>query len=546
MKFIFQIFLFQNGVTWCPSNHVTDTHQYQVIIHTGFRRNAGTSANVGLLLSGELGKSRKCLLKSSKREVLKRGHVDSFLVTTTGSLGPLDYLRIWHDNTGSDPAWFLNRVVVLDSETGRVENFLCYRWLAVDEGDGQIQRLLPIAGAQDLKRFRHLFVSRATTELTDAHLWFSVAFRPVSSPFTRVQRVSCCLTLLLTSMMANAMWYGTATSGNASQIDLGLFSFSWDEVFIGICSSLIVFPVNLLLVQIFRHCRTRTKLTTTRQPSFIPLENTKVKPKFYSLRGSRDVLAETRDQARDPPRVVSPTSARVRKTSPCSEIVVLPHAARSATSLRSRTDSPSERTNRIKDNNMLPYWCQYLGWAGVFTTCVTSAAVTFIYAIEFGEDKTRQWLLSLMISLVNDVFIAQPSKVLIVTVILAYILKRPLKERYACDDVIEHEALEAASSEGTEFEAPDFNLCTEDEFLRAAREKREKDKFMYGLIKSVFYHLCFTVFVLIIAYGQRDLMAYHLTETQENTFVHRNYKENSLKKQSYGFYQVRRFIFPVV
>ncbi len=130
---------------------MTDTHQYQVIIYTGIRRNAGTTANVGLMLSGDFGRSRKCLLKSSKREVLKRGHVDSFLITTTGSLGPLDYLHIWHDNTGSNPAWFLNRVVVLDSETGRVENFLCYRWLAVDEGDGQIQRLLPIADAQDLK-----------------------------------------------------------------------------------------------------------------------------------------------------------------------------------------------------------------------------------------------------------------------------------------------------------------------------------------------------------------------------------------------------------
>lgn len=198
-----------------------DSHQYQVIVYTGFRRNSGTTANVGLMLSGEMGKSRKCLLKSSKREVLKRGNVDSFLVTTSASLGPLDYLHIWHDNSGSDPTWFLNRVVVLDAETGRAEHFLCYRWLAVDEGDGQIQRLLPIASAEDLKRFRHLFVSRATSELTDAHLWFSVAFRPVSSPFTRVQRVSCCLTLLLTSMMANAMWYGTEGSENSVQINLG-------------------------------------------------------------------------------------------------------------------------------------------------------------------------------------------------------------------------------------------------------------------------------------------------------------------------------------
>ena len=522
---------------------MTDTHQYQVIIYTGIRRNAGTTANVGLMLSGDLGRSRKCLLKSSKREVLKRGHVDSFLITTTGSLGPLDYLHIWHDNTGSNPAWFLNRVVVLDSETGRVENFLCYRWLAVDEGDGQIQRLLPIADAQDLKRFRHLFVSRATSELTDAHLWFSVAFRPASSPFTRVQRVSCCLTLLLTSMMANAMWYETGGSGNASQINLGLFSFSWDEVFIGVCSSLIVFPINLLLVQIFRHCRFRNKHSPTRRPSFLPTQNTKVKPAFFNLHkssvfGSRDGSAEA------PPRDVSPvmtsprqTSQRLRKSSELSYIVASPYGTRSVTSLVSHRDSSTRRTSRFKGNNLLPYWFQYVGWFGVLISCITSATVTFLYAIEFGEDKTRKWLLSLAISLINDVFIAQPLKVLLVTVVLAYILKRPLKERYTSDDVIQQEAFRTASNQ--EFEAPDFNLCTADEFLRAAREKREKDKFMHGLMKNVFAHFCFTVLVLIIAYGQRDLMGYHLTATQENTFVHRNFKEKSLKKQSYQFYQVK-------
>ncbi len=350
-------------------------------------------------------------------------------------------------------------------------------------------------------------------------------------------------------MMANAMWYETGGSGNASQINLGLFSFSWDEVFIGVCSSLIVFPINLLLVQIFRHCRFRNKNSPTRRPSFLPTQNTRVKPAFFNLHkslvfGSRDGSAEARDRTIAPPRDVSPvmtsprqTSQRLRKSSELSYIVASPYGTRSVTSLLSHGDSPTRRTSRFKGNNLLPYWFQYVGWFGVLISCITSATVTFLYAIEFGEDKTRKWLLSLAISLINDVFIAQPLKVLLVTVVLAYILKRPLKERYTSDDVIQQEALRTASNQ--EFEAPDFNLCTADEFLRAAREKREKDKFMHGLMKNVFAHFCFTVLVLIIAYGQRDLMGYHLTATQENTFVHRNFKEKPLKKQSYQFYQVK-------
>ena len=525
-----------------------DTHQYQVIVYTGIRRNAGTTANVGLMLSGELGNSRKCLLKSSKREVLKRGNVDSFLITTTGSLGPLDYLQIWHDNTGNDPAWFLNRIVVRDSGTGRTENFLCYRWLAVDEGDGQIKRLLPIASAEDLKRFRHLFVSRATSELTDAHLWFSVKFRPLSSPFTRVQRVSCCLTLLLTSMMTNAMWYEREGTGNASQVNLGIFTFSWNELFIGVCSSLIVFPLNLVLVQLFRRCRSKGTQSAQRQPSFIPTQ--KVKPVFFNVTipESREGSADTRDGTRalSPLVMTSPRRKmpeRRLKTSEHSYMILSnrgsPEGARNVTSLQSHVDMSTPQAKRFKDKNMLPHWCQHIGWVGVFVACVTSSAVTFMYAIEFGEEKTRKWLLSLTISVINDVFIAQPSKVLIVTVVLAYILKRPLKERYATDDLIRREAFETALTQETEFEAPDFDQCTSDEFLRAAREKRDKDRFMYGLMKNVLSHLCFTVLVVIIAYGQRDVMGYRLTATQENTFVYQNFKEISQKKQGYGFFQVK-------
>ncbi|XP_028413115.1 uncharacterized protein LOC114535974 [Dendronephthya gigantea] len=531
----------RRGITWCPSNRAGDSNQYQVIIHTGIRRSAGTSANVGLMLSGEHGKSRKCLLKSSKREVLQRGDVDSFLITTTGSLGALKHLYIWHDNTGSDPAWFLNHVVVLDSETGQVYNFLCYRWLAVDEGDGQIMRLLPLAKTKDLKRFRHLFVSRATNELTDAHLWFSVVFCSPTSPFTRAQRVSCCLTLLLSSMMANAMWYETGGGENAAHINLGLFMFSWDEVAIGICSSLVVFPINLILVQVFRHCRSKTKKPLNR-----PSKNTAIKQEFLNLHtmthGSRAKSAESRAL----PALMSShlhTSAQKREVSQLSYTVtssqesLLP--ARILTpSLPSLPNSSTPERNRAKHKHLLPHWFQYLGWIGVIITCVTSAAITFKYAIKFGEVKTRKWLLSLTISVITDVFIAQPSKVLFVTVILAYILKRPPKERYASYDVIQQEVAQAESTQETELEAPDFNLSAADEFLRAARKKREKERFMYGIMKDVFYHMCFTLLVLIIAYGQRDLNGYHLTATQRNTFVLRNFKERSLKKQSYKFSQV--------
>ena len=37
--------------------------------------------------------------------------------------------------------------------------FLCGRWLAVEQDDGQIERILPVAGVKDLTAFKHLFSS---------------------------------------------------------------------------------------------------------------------------------------------------------------------------------------------------------------------------------------------------------------------------------------------------------------------------------------------------------------------------------------------------
>lgn len=53
-----------------------------------------------------------------------------------------------HDNSGMSPAWFLNKIIIDDSSTGRVYTFPCERWFAKDEDDGRISREL-VAGKGD-------------------------------------------------------------------------------------------------------------------------------------------------------------------------------------------------------------------------------------------------------------------------------------------------------------------------------------------------------------------------------------------------------------
>ena len=70
----------------------------------------------------------------------------SMLETCFRSLGNLQYLRIWHDNTGIGDyaSWFLGAIIVRDVQTGRKYQFANDRWLAVEYADGEVQHNINI------------------------------------------------------------------------------------------------------------------------------------------------------------------------------------------------------------------------------------------------------------------------------------------------------------------------------------------------------------------------------------------------------------------
>ena len=150
-------------------NDPYDNNRYEVTLFTGSRRNAGSTAEVSIIITGDNGDSEPRLLQRTSSVSFKRTSQDSYLVTTAYSLGSLQYIRIWHDNTGSDPSWFLSEVIIHDVETGEQYFFLCNSWLACDEGDGLVERLVPVASPDELKDFQYLFMQNSTQGFSDGH-----------------------------------------------------------------------------------------------------------------------------------------------------------------------------------------------------------------------------------------------------------------------------------------------------------------------------------------------------------------------------------------
>lgn len=245
------------GVSPLLDNDPRDRYLYEVTVYTGSRSGSSTTAKVSMVFSGDEDETAPRLIYDDKRAVLQSGGVDGFVMAVPRCLGNLTHIRVWHDNSGASPGWFFSRMQLVDMQSLEKYYFILDRWLSAGEDDGIIDRIVPLAGKDELTGFSHLFFTKAKKDLMDGHLWFSIFGKPHKSNFTRVQRLTCCLSLLFATMLGSIMLYRgpTEEQGNTMSIRLGPISLTVQQILKGILSSLISFPINLIIVLVFKNCK---------------------------------------------------------------------------------------------------------------------------------------------------------------------------------------------------------------------------------------------------------------------------------------------------
>ncbi|XP_077866798.1 uncharacterized protein LOC144355610 [Saccoglossus kowalevskii] len=172
-------------------NNPDDKYEYEVTVCTGLRLGASTRSNIAFSLHG--GKSstgERCLMDNGKKKFLC-GSVNRYKLTVPECLGDLFYLRIWHDSSGrgSYASWYLERVYVTDIQTNQTN-------------------------------------------------------------FSRVQRLSCCLSLIFSAMLTNAMFYKTRDDEEVRSDPI--LTEMLGLIYVATISALIVLPVNMVIVKLFR------------------------------------------------------------------------------------------------------------------------------------------------------------------------------------------------------------------------------------------------------------------------------------------------------
>ncbi|XP_012868128.1 PREDICTED: polycystic kidney disease protein 1-like 3 [Dipodomys ordii] len=247
-------------VTVLADNEPGSRFHYLVEVRTGLRPRAACTAQVVATLYGSEGHSRPRHLWDPQTTAFGRGALDVFLLGTRAPLGELHALRLWLHGSPRRCSWYISQVIVSDMATKKKWHFLCDCWLAKDLGDFQCDRVFTPASRTELLSFRHLFSSTIVERFTQDHLWLSIATRHPWNQFTRLQRLTCCTTLLLCDMVINVMFW-RMEGPTAKRVEpMGPFAVTWLEVLISIQTAVILLPAHLVIRQLFLWIQPREAL----------------------------------------------------------------------------------------------------------------------------------------------------------------------------------------------------------------------------------------------------------------------------------------------
>uniref|UniRef100_A0AAV2LKY9 Uncharacterized protein n=1 Tax=Knipowitschia caucasica TaxID=637954 RepID=A0AAV2LKY9_KNICA len=250
--------------------------KYEVQVKTGWSHGAGTTAHVGISLFGRESRSGHRHLDS--RGAFTRNTLDIFHIATDTSLGSVWKIRIWHDNKGLSPAWLLQYVLVKDLQTGSSFYFLVDDWLSVDNEKTGRNVEIEVEASDDaaLRQFPRLLRVELERAVCESHLWLSLWERPLRSPFTRLQRATCCAVLLQLILMANTLWYSIVVDKRISPRAVStVASLNGETVAAGVVACLVVYPLYLLVFTLFRMSRSKC-VTVEQVPPQIDQESVEI------------------------------------------------------------------------------------------------------------------------------------------------------------------------------------------------------------------------------------------------------------------------------
>ncbi|KAM8977860.1 polycystic kidney disease and receptor for egg jelly-related protein isoform X1 [Sarcophilus harrisii] len=437
-----------------PDNDPYDHICYLVTFYTGSRLGSGTKADVFIQLLGTKASSEVHCLSHPDFTTFYRGSMDTFLLTTKSDLGAIRAIRVWHNNEGSRPSWYLSRVKVENIFNRHIWLFLCRSWLWVESLE---QTFEPVDKEQPLSK-KDYFLIHSSNLLGNNHLWMSVFASVVTGPYNRLQRLSCCLSVLLSTLFCNIMFFKSDEEKEALPVELKHLQ----KVMRGIESALICEPLQMTISALFTYSQRKVSPVpvTYAAPRLHPFMKAdfpnwkeRLEMWYYHETGqpqTRSHGISTKKQAPGKNVMLSEAAANaITETKGKLPEQNAPHQERKATDAEDRTlteagggasssppsqvgergphkgevelasgEPPKSRPKKVmlfesKPRFVLHWWCVYLAWLLVICSSGICSFFIIMYGLTYGYKKSMDWLFASVSSLCQSIFVIQVAKILL-------------------------------------------------------------------------------------------------------------------------------------
>ncbi|XP_052068318.1 uncharacterized protein LOC127707695 isoform X2 [Mytilus californianus] len=440
--------------TFLCDNQQADKYFYMIAVHTGLRPGSGTKSNVCFIISGDNDDSGIRLLSDGERQGFETNSVAFFMMSTHARFGDLSYFRVWHDNSGdgNTNSWYLHKIVVTDIQTDERYVFHCDKWLAMDMDDGLIDRIIPVINNKECG-FETAFSQQSRANVTENHLWLSLAIRPQKNSFTRVQRLSVILMLLFLTMITNAMFFKSSDDDTVTPdtVQIGSMRLSLKIVYVSFIGCVITVPPIVLVTYLFRN--TSAKVVQKKQKQ----KNT--------------------DSTED--------------------------------------DDNDDAIMTLTTKKKFPHWVVYIAWFVVALAVIASAFFLLLYSMQWGKAKAEEWLTTFILSFIESILLVDPFKVIIVAILIAFIMKKPVEDEKLTVNLesVKRRAKNYQPSKNKQFIAfrlevlarggPPPAAVMEKERKLMMKQKEAKRAFM-----TLVLHIFFATVLFCMSYINRDQRGY--------------------------------------
>ncbi|XP_044084546.1 polycystic kidney disease and receptor for egg jelly-related protein-like [Neovison vison] len=402
---------------------------YLVTVFTGSRYRAGTRADVFMQLMGTEGASDVHCLSHPHFTTLYRGGINTFLLTTKRDLGDIHSIRVWHNNEGKSPSWYLSRVKVENLFSRHIWLFLCREWLCIDTS---LDRTFLVTDPDQPINRKDYFLIESAYRMGRDHLWFSIFSTIIDTPFNRLQRLSCCLAMLMASLLCNIMFFNlNRTEGMAS----GEGSYV-RSMMIGLESVLIALPLQMLIIFLFTYSQREPRVTLeTVSPRSDSLEQEHAHWQEFLKKWHVEESAHVPTKKASEP----PTGKRSRAPKAAKALTTIGRRQKKGQRTVTRTQGQNKNASNANTNNnqvvastepspqagpvepkeksrvVLPPCCLYVAWCLVFVTSSISSFFIIFYGLSYSYEKSMDWLFASFCSFCLSVLLVQPCKIILLS-----------------------------------------------------------------------------------------------------------------------------------